>query len=275
MTQVDQLNSGFAPKLGIQTQYLDGEGYLVGHSLAGTVVLDPKLKPLGNIVLPISKFVVDRLPLTERSTKVLLHDVSMLKNLPGRLPVFGRKAKQDVSLTYASADAFVASGLAHGFLERLLAAFWTAKNLASVDSAAGLPLSGKHCPAVFAGNGVAGIRVGPPASVGAWHRAIQGVFAPLFPVFPNVGDLHGEGLTAAFTWKLHGRLSALRSACADKVGLVALQITKPLFLFAFPGDNKSVTAHLTNLLQHIVAPFVARQNRFNLAWFAGEVNIGV
>lgn len=81
---MSKLDTSSLCELGVQSQYLNGEGYLVDDALAGRLSAGPKFQIFRAVISSIAVLVVRRLPLGERTAQHLDQHLSMLVQL---LPV--------------------------------------------------------------------------------------------------------------------------------------------------------------------------------------------
>jgi hypothetical protein len=270
LTQVDQLNSGFAPKLGIQTQYLDGEGYLVADALSGAMAAGKEFEVGLGIMLPVAVYVVDGLFLAEFSADLLLHDVAMLKHL-STLPV-NVSGNRDPNVAM-SLDVLLV-GPAQEFFTRETAVIPAltlnaTELLLPVDGGPSCSSPSEKITAVEARNGVFGVGSLASTGVRAFHLAVHRVFAVLLPVGIEEPELHREGFTAFLARKWDGSFVRGWATVSLLVKSQARLAAEFLFFFALARDLELAAALLANLVdRHLISPVVdALRTRKNNSGF--------
>lgn len=267
---IDKGNTLGKAELGILPQYLDGECHLVGHALTGTVSAGEQLKVFDSVVLSVAVPMVDGLVLGKRTTDVLRHDVSVLKNF---MPFAGDSrgnVNPDISIALDVPSVVAAMEFfSRSFGVVFALAFRAAKSLLSIDciSFESSPLD-KGGSTIFARSLVAIIRGASASCVRALHVAVHRIAIPLLAVGVHEPLLHREGLAAELTSERNRIFVGGGAPVGGFVGLPTLSPTKSLLGVA--GTNfKSVTALLADLIdRHLKSPFIALQNRNDYARFA-------
>lgn len=186
-------------ELGIQSQYLDCESYLVDDTLAGTVAAVEKLKVIHRVVLAVAIFVVDSFFGKKLATKMFGHDVTVFKH--GMLFASHEGWHRDVYVAslfnVATYVAAVEAGK-RSFLYELVAAVWGTVFLFCVKSASGFSALRNRFSAVDAGESVSSVGIFSAANSCAFSRTIQRVAFEFSAVFVQIGLLHAKGLAAVF-----------------------------------------------------------------------------
>jgi hypothetical protein len=222
---IDQRLSHGSREFGVEFDHLDGEGDLVGDTLAGTMTVRKQFQVGNGIVMGVSIFVMDSLTGPQTTPDVLFHDVTMFKDF---LTSQGNRVAdhdQRIASTISSRDVSVRKPLIEGggLVKRL--AFTVAKLLFSVKVlAVRTTTHWVNFTTLQAGKLVLLFGVSAAAKVGTRHGAIQRVTAPLFPQRRNDAGLHGERVSALFA----GKRQQGHSGSEPPVQTFILSLARPL-----------------------------------------------
>ena len=231
-----KLDTSSLCELGVQSQYLDGEGYLVDDSLARPVATGKKLQVTNIIETSVPVNMVDRLFGEQFSPEMLGHDVTVFQD---SVPFAGdHRGHRNPNVTVPLDMFFVVPAFKAGECtraDRFVAAFRTAVLLLSVDAPARFAAFIQGVSALLASKCVAVFSIFSPPQRRAGDRAVQRVAVKFLTVRNQVPLAHGESFTALFAGKWNQHLAGGRKFFLESVFAPAFQTAVLATLFGFVG----------------------------------------
>lgn len=231
-----KLDTGSFGEFGVQRKHLDGEGYLVDDTLAGTVAARKKFEVFDSVVPSCSIYVMDGFSRHQVSSEMFSHDVSVLHDGVAFAGYRGRDRYPHVAVPLDVAfevPAFEASksarALAFGF------AFFATKLLLSINATSWFAISIRRRSALGASKFVSFIGIFAPTDVRTMHGAIQRVVIELFSVCSQVALHHGERFVAFLAGERNWRAASGRKFFFESVFAAAFQAAKLAAFFGFIG----------------------------------------
>ena len=261
-SKLSQFDTSVGGKAGVQSQYLDGERYLVDHALAGAMSATEQFKVFQTIFGALAVYVMYGFFWVKFAAQVLLHHVAMFEHF--RLFAVVRQrgyGQPDVPVTFnvtsdvAGFKTFVGSGFLRSRFAFLAAIFLLSVYAKFFCVAA----SYFKFAAMFAGKSVSRVGVLFSSYVRAVHRAVQGIAVKLFLVSFQVGLHHNEGFTAFAAGKVYRR--AARSVYSFFVQMVSsafhAAVFTAFFRFAYIAVERLFAAFTRHLDRHGYVPLVS------------------
>lgn len=229
-----QFKASRSGEVGVQSQYLDGELYLVDNALAGSVAAAEKLQVLDSVVRADAVDVVDGFSGEQVASEMFGHDIAVFHSGVFFAGNERRHRYPDIAVAFDVAP--VASSIK--FFERVRPlrfsfASTAAKFLLCVDSASRFSPFGKRVATLGTSESASRFCIFFATHVGTISRAVQRVFVEFFPVSRKVRLHHNERLVAFFAGEMDWR-AGCRNASAKSVGAATSETTvfSPPFDFA-------------------------------------------
>lgn len=268
-----QDHTSFRGELGIQGQYLDGEGDFVNDALSGSVTGREQFEVVDGVVLPVAVDVVDGFFRKQFAAEVLFHYIAMFKYVARWGAVFTRDYESNITV---SGNAF------RGFLFRMFFLVGNsskqrttgsaAQKLFSVERSAGSALN-RHWVSTLDADNVPVRFFDLFSSSHAIARTIWGIFSVFFEVGANVGRFVREQLLAHRTRKIDTRNLGVFSPKISFVQAFAMEVAKALCAVTRAYFEARTTTFASFRNRHLVS--LVQLALSGVAWNANLVNRGI